>query len=189
MQGLCTVTPALLSASAQRGNPQQSYLDGLMKLRDYRDTDIPAILLVIKEAFAEFKGQLDPPSSAERKTIAIVRAELQSANALVVEADGKIVGCVFFRPQGIGIYIDRLSVLPAYRNRGIASAMLKEIECRARSTGYKTLMLSVRLVLEKQQAYYSRLGFEFQEYGTHQGHTKPTYMKMRKDIDGEKGRF
>ena len=146
------------------------------------EADIPIILSVIKEAFAEYKGQLDPPSSAERKTIEIVQAELESANALVVEVDGKIVGCVFFQPQSEGIYIDRLSVLPEYRNRGIASAMLKEIEYRAKSTGYKTLMLSVRLALEKQQAYYNRLGFEFQEYGTHVGYTGPTYMKMKKEI-------
>ena len=100
----------------------------------------------------------------------------------MAEVDGKIVGCVFFRPQDEGIYIDRLAVLPEYRNRGIATAMLKEIECRAESTGYKTLMLSVRLALEKQQAYYNRLEFEFQEYGTHPGYTEPTYMKMRKEI-------
>jgi ribosomal protein S18 acetylase RimI-like enzyme len=148
------------------------------------------MLSVIKEAFAEYKGKLDPPSSAERKTIEIVEAELEVANALMVEVDEKIVGCVFFRPQGEGIYIDRLAVLPEYRNRGIASAMLKEIECRARATEYKTLTLSVRLALEKQQAYYNRLGFEFQEYGTHEGYTKPTYMKMRKETkeidEGEK---
>jgi protein-S-isoprenylcysteine O-methyltransferase Ste14 len=44
-----------------------------MKLRDYKETDIPIMLSVIKEAFAEYTGRLDPPSSAERKTIGIVK--------------------------------------------------------------------------------------------------------------------
>lgn len=153
-----------------------------IRLRDYNQTDIPTILSVIKEAFAEYKDQLDPPSSAERKTIEIVKAELASANALVAEVEGRVVGCVFFQPQGEGIYIDRLSVLPAYRNRGLARAMLKEIEYKANSAGYKMLLLSVRLALKKQQAYYRRYGFEFQEYDTHAGYTEPTSMKMRKEL-------
>lgn len=154
-----------------------------MKLRDYREADIPIILSVIKEAFAEYTGQLDPPSSAEGKTVEMVEAELEGANALVAEADGKIVGCVFYRPQGEGLYIDRLSVLPAYRKRGIASSMLNEIEFRARTAGYKSLQISVRLVLKKLQAYYSKLGFEFFEFGAHVGYTEPTYMNMIKKIE------
>ena len=30
-----------------------------MRLRDYRETDIPVMLSVIKEAFVEYKGQLE----------------------------------------------------------------------------------------------------------------------------------
>jgi predicted N-acetyltransferase YhbS len=151
-----------------------------MKLRNYRETDIPVILSVIKEAFAEYREYLDPPSSAEQITMEKVIAELESADALVAETDGKMVGCIFFRPQGEGVYVGRLSVLPGYRSRGIARAMFKEIEHRARSEGYRTLMLEVRLVLGKQLALYNKLGFEFHEYGTHEGYTQPTYMKMRK---------
>ena len=151
-------------------------------LRDYQEADIPVILSVIKEAFAEYKGRLDPPSSAERKTIEIVKAELESANAVVVEVEGSIVGCVFYRPQGDSIYVDRLSVLPRFRNRGLAWAMLEKIEHQARSAGYKTVTLSVRVVLKKQQAYYRRFGFEFEEYGTHAGYAQPTSMKMKKNL-------
>ncbi|MCB0214096.1 MAG: GNAT family N-acetyltransferase [Anaerolineae bacterium] len=153
-----------------------------MHIRTYSDTDIPTMLSVIKAAFAEYQGQLDPPSSAERKTVAIVKAELAEAQALVAEADGYLVGCVFFRPQAETIYIDRLAVLPTYRNRGIAGALLDAIEARALSAGTTALTLSVRLALKKQQAFYYKRGFAFQEYGTHPGYTAPTYMKMRKQL-------
>jgi ribosomal protein S18 acetylase RimI-like enzyme len=156
-----------------------------MRLRDYAEPDIPSILSVIKQAFAEYKGRLDPPSSAERKIIDIVKTELKTANALVVEIEGTIVGCVFFQPKGNGIYIDRLAVLPKHRNRGLATAMLKEIERRAKSRGYTSLLLSVRLALEKQQAYYEKYGFEFEAYGAHEGYAQPTYMKMKKELDVE----
>ena len=54
------------------------------------DEDIPQILMVIKAAFAEYEGRLDPPSSAERKTVAIVREELMGAvNGVFGEENGR----------------------------------------------------------------------------------------------------
>jgi len=34
-------------------------------LRDYQEADIPYLLDVIQQAFAQYQGQLQPPSSAE----------------------------------------------------------------------------------------------------------------------------
>ena len=158
-----------------------------MRLRPYTVEDLPAMLSVIRTAFAEYTGKLDPPSSAEHKTIEIVRTELEGADALVAEVEGNLVGCVFFRPQHEGVYIDRLSVLPEFRKRGIASALLNEVEIEAKTAGYEALTLSVRLVLKQQQAYYNRRGFEFFEYGTHPGYAEPTYMKMKKDLRNSEG--
>jgi ribosomal protein S18 acetylase RimI-like enzyme len=151
-----------------------------IKLRDYRASDIPQMLIVIKQAFAEYHGQLDPPSSAERKTIDILTAELNRSDALVIETDDKIVGCVLFRPRDEGIYFERLSILPAYRNRGLGHLMLNEIEARALQSGETVIWFSVRLELTRLQDFYKDIGYVFQEYGTHTGYTEPTYMKMRK---------
>ena len=100
-------------------------------LRDYRPADIPRLLYVIKTAFAEQRGLVDPPSSAESKTIEIVEAELRTANALVVESGGEIIACVFYQPNGDDIYIVRLSVFQAYRRRGIGKLLMREAEKRA----------------------------------------------------------
>lgn len=155
----------------------------LYELRDYVGDDIPTILDVIKSAFAEYQGKLDPPSSAERKTIELVKEELQTANAIVVEVEERIVGCVFYQNTDEGVYLDRLSVLPDFRKQGIATSLMAEVERRARNEfGAEALRLSVRLSLKKQQALYKRFGFEFLEFGTHEGYPKPTYMKMMKRL-------
>jgi ribosomal protein S18 acetylase RimI-like enzyme len=156
-------------------------------LRDYRESDIPVMLAVIKESFGQYRGRIDPPSSAERKTIEIMTAELARANALVIQADGQVVGCVLFRTRDGGIYFERLSVLPAYRNQGLARLMLEEIERRALSAGKPMLWFSVRLELTELQEFYKRVGFEFQEFGTHSGFDRPTYMKMRKWLVAREG--
>jgi predicted N-acetyltransferase YhbS len=151
-------------------------------IRNYREADIPAILAVIKEAFREYQGKLIPPSSAERKTIEIVRAELAEATALVAEVDGQIGGCVFYRPQAGAIYLDRLAVLPQYRRRGMATALLARVEAKARDLGFASLTLSVRLALEGQQRFYERLGFVAAGQDSHPGFTEPTSLKMKKTL-------
>lgn len=150
------------------------------KLRDYEEGDIPSLLSVIKRAFKEHRGKLNPPSSAESKTVEIVREELTKANAIVVDIDHEVAGCVFYQPMDESVYIDRLSVLPEYRNRGIALALLTLVEKRARDQRFKTLTLSVRLPLIQQQTYYRKLGFECEKLDAHEGFTGPTFMEMKK---------
>ena len=82
----------------------------------------------IKTAFAEQRGKVNPPSSAEKKTIRIVETELQKANALVVETENEIIACVFYQPKGDSIYVDRLAVLPEFRKQGIGEMLMCEVE-------------------------------------------------------------
>lgn len=152
----------------------------MLELRDYHASDIPKISEVIKAAFAEYQGRLEPPSSAEMKSPEVVKKELKAGNALVIEANGTIVACVFYQPKGEDVYLERLAVLPDYRKQGIATMLIREVEKRAKERRAKGLSLSVRLALTKQQAFYSSLGFKFESYGTHVGFSEPTFMIMKK---------
>jgi len=151
-------------------------------LREYRVEDIPVILTIIKSAFAEQRGLVDPPSSAEHKTIDNVNEELKSSNALVVDAGGKLVACVFYQPKGDSIYFDRLSVLKDYRRRGIAKTLIDEVEKRAAETGFRKMSLSVRIELKNQQAYYHSMGYRIVRHEAHEGYTRPTFVVMEKEL-------
>jgi predicted N-acetyltransferase YhbS len=151
-------------------------------VRPYSDADAVNMLAVIQKAFAEHRGKLNPPSSAERKTIEIMRQELMQADAFVAEAEGRVVGCVLYRPRDGSMYLYRLAVLPEMQRSGIASALIAKVEIAARERGMGTLTLTVRLVLSRQQALYRKLGFAFLEYGTHEGLSEPTSMRMQKAL-------
>ncbi|GAB3263221.1 GNAT family N-acetyltransferase [Chitinimonas naiadis] len=151
-------------------------------LRPYAEADLPAMLNVICSAFAQYAGRLDPPSSAERKTIEVVRAELAHAQAIVAEQAGEVVGCVFLRRKQQEVYLDRLSVLPGCRGQGIGHALLAAVEAWALAQGASATCLSVRLVLEAQQAYYRQRGYQHASFGTHEGYLLPTYRNMRKPL-------
>ena len=151
-------------------------------IRDYQDVDIPLICEIIKAAFAEYQGLLNPPSSAEKKSPEVVAEELKTRDALVATRNNELVACVFYQLKADTVYIDRLSVLPGHRKQGIASKLMHEVEARAKQTDARALSLSVRLVLKQQQAYYQSLGFVFESYGTHAGFDSPTFMNMYKLI-------
>lgn len=150
--------------------------------RTAAESDSADILRVIKTAFAEYEGKLDPPSSAHRKTIEAVREELASATALLAESTTEIVGCVFYQPKEDYMYLYRLSVLPAWRKRGIAANLINLVEQQAVQEHFHAVRLSVRIGLRENQLYYARKGYTFKQYGTHDGYEHPTYLVFEKRL-------
>ena len=151
-------------------------------IRPSRLEDIPGILGVIQAAFAQYRGLLDPPSSAEHKTLAIVAQELETAEALVAEHDRQVVGCAFHRPRGDSVYLDRLAVAPEHRRQGLGHQLMMEVERRALETGHRKVTLAVRLPLRDLQTYYRRQGYVAIGYGTHPGYPTHTYVNMEKQL-------
>lgn len=153
------------------------------ELRPATEDDIPALVGLIRDAFAEYAGRLDPPSSAQDKTVAAARAELADGGAFVISVGGELAGCVFYHPHGGHMYLDRLSVLPAYRGLRLSRCLIAAVEELARSSGLSRVRLSVRLALADNRAYYERLGYAFHAYGTHAGYPEPTYVTLEKALD------
>ena len=81
-------------------------------LREATDADLPPLVVVLKEAFEEYRDQLDPPSGAHTESVDKLRNVLRSARAVLAEIEGEIVGCVFYAPTGDHVDLFRLAVLP-----------------------------------------------------------------------------
>jgi len=147
-----------------------------ISLREAGAVDAEVLARLLREAFEEFRGQLDPPSSAHGKTAEAVLRELEGGGALLAEVEGAPVGCVFFHPREDHLYVDRLAVLPSHRGAGVARVLMDAAEARAEGP----VRLSVRCALTEQQAYYARRGYNFHAYGTHAGYTQPTFVVLQK---------
>jgi predicted N-acetyltransferase YhbS len=154
----------------------------MFTIREIADDDVPWVVDVIRAAFEEYRGRLDPPSSAHHKTAEVVRRELADGSAFVACHAQGIVGCVFYHIYPDHLYLDRLAVLPSYRGQGIARALIWAVEQRAGQYSLSEVRLSVRVVLESNRAYYERLGYTFLGYGTHAGYTTPTSVTLGKQI-------
>jgi ribosomal protein S18 acetylase RimI-like enzyme len=152
-------------------------------LRETTDADIPALVAVLKEAFEEYRGRLDPPSGAHTETVAKIHHVLRTAHAVLALLGDDIVGCVFYARSGDHMDLFRLAVLPAHRRRGIAGALIAYVEARTRELELSRVQLGVRVALTSNRAYYERRGYRFIEERRHAGYAEPTFVILEKILD------
>src|SRR6476469_10635950 len=119
---------------------------GDLTIREATDADVPALVTVLRTAFAE-QATLAPPSGALSETEESVRGLMRTARVALAIVDGTIAGCQFFEPKGDHLYLFRLAVLPTYRQHGIGRALIAYAEEQARALGLPRTQFSVRLTL------------------------------------------
>jgi ribosomal protein S18 acetylase RimI-like enzyme len=181
--GICLSKGYYVGARPYEGSSPIKRSKSLITVREITECDMQRVVDVIRAAFEEYRGRLDPPSSAHHKTAEIVRRELMDGGAFVACDLQTIVGCVFYHVHPDHIYLDRLAVLPSRRRQGIARELIRSVEEHVRQYGLGEVRLSVRIALESQRAYYERLGYTFLNYGTHDGYTTPTSVILRKQVE------
>ncbi len=121
---------------------------------------------------------IDSPSGVLKETVADFAARLQTETCFVIEQHGRIVGSVFCIPQGDALYIGRLAVVPEFRRRGLAGALVEAAKAEARRLGVKRITLKVRISLKDNVALFQRHGFVIVAEDTHAGYPAPTQYAM-----------
>ena len=151
-------------------------------VREARSEDADLLLDLLRRAFREYEGRLDPPSGAHAETIASVGGKLREGGALVCEFGGNVIGCVFYTPKADHLYVGRLAVAPEHRRRGIGDVLMRASERRARELGFTRVRLGVRVALEKLRAYYEARGYVPIALHSHPGYAEPTSVEMEKTL-------
>ncbi|WP_193184182.1 GNAT family N-acetyltransferase [Nisaea sediminum] len=154
----------------------------MMDIRPYdpaRD-DLAEIVALVHRAFAEYRGVLKPESGALSETVESLAKRLEKNRLFLAEEVGKFRGAVFATRKGDAVYLDRLSVDPEARGRGIAKRLIEVVERHARETGAVRVTLGVRLALSQNISFFQRLGFVETGRQAHAGFYAPTSMDMEK---------
>jgi len=84
---------------------------------------------------------------------------------------------VFCALKGDELYLTRMAVLPAWRERGVGRALLAAAEAEARRGGKQRLALRVRQNLPGNRRYFERRGFTVTGEGRDRG--RPPYYVMQ----------
>jgi ribosomal-protein-alanine N-acetyltransferase len=126
-------------------------------LRGYRPSDLQAIFALDQICFA-------PPF---RFSMRAMRQFAESQNALTVVAEGdgtaEVAGFCIAHVEDLDerrlAYIVTLDVAPDERRRGLAQAMMGEVEQQARAAGCTAMELHVSVENEGAIAFYEREGY------------------------------
>lgn len=154
-----------------------------MQIREATVDEHSQALEIIRQAFVEYEAILDPPSSVGWETVESFRTRMGDGGVLVVESHNQLIACVLYERRGSDtLYLGRLSVLPAYRGRGLAKQLILAVEAIAQAEQRQTITIGVRLALPHLIAMYQQLGYTITEYHSHQGYPAPTYVTMQHQL-------
>ena len=149
--------------------------------RQMQPQDDPApVLVLIRAAFADMAGRIDPPSSMR----ALTGAEVQRQAA---EGEVWLIGrapeaCVFLTPKTGALYIGKLATAEWARRRGHARALTALAESRARALGLPMLELQSRVELVENHAAFMAMGFAVVGATRHPGYDRDTSLTFRRPV-------
>jgi GNAT superfamily N-acetyltransferase len=137
------------------------------------------------ESFAEYRDVLQPPTGVLSETLDEVKAAIAVHGAGVAWIGDRAVGSVRFERTPAYLYVGRLSVLPAHRRMGVASALMEFAEAHARAVGLPAVKVEVRTVLTGNIAFFKGLGYIHTETNPHPRMPSATSETLVKILEGK----
>jgi N-acetylglutamate synthase-like GNAT family acetyltransferase len=151
-----------------------------VSFRPARTGEAEAIAALIRRAFAQYRGRMQPEASALKESADSVRSAMEADPFVVARRAGHVVGCVAVQRRLDFAYIRRLAVEPEERRRGIGGGLMAQAEAQARRLGFSRLRVETRLALTENRAFFKALGFVEGAQRSHPGFADPTYVELEK---------
>lgn len=125
-----------------------------IRVREMHLEDYEAVMGLWAEAGLPFRpAGRDDPGRVER--------ELQRGEAvfLVAEVQGRLAGVVIGTHDGRKGWINRLAVAPAYRRRGIARRLVREVERRLETEGIEIVAALIETPNVGSLRFFQSIGY------------------------------
>ncbi len=149
--------------------------------RQMQPQDDPApVLVLIRAAFADMAGRIDPPSSMLVLTGADVQR--QAAEGEVWLIGRAPVACVFLTLKPGALYLGKLATAEGARRRGHARALITLAEARARALGLPAVELQSRIELVENHSAFKTMGFVVVGATRHPGYDRDTSLTFRRPV-------
>jgi tRNA threonylcarbamoyladenosine biosynthesis protein TsaE len=113
---------------------------------------------VIHRGFAA-RPVVVPPSTALTETTESVAAVLSRDGGLLCRVDGVPAGALLFEDSGPSLALRRVSVVPHFQHRGVATALVGVAEEVAAARGHDDVELSARIELPETLTFWERRGY------------------------------
>jgi len=123
-------------------------------IRSFRVSDYDRVISLWKQSQLPFRP-------AGRDTRERITRELESPHAvfLVAEHQEEVIGSVFATHDGRKGWINRLTVAPAYRRRGIAARLVEEAERRLADQGIQIIACLIEDRNAESKHFFESIGY------------------------------
>jgi ribosomal protein S18 acetylase RimI-like enzyme len=128
-----------------------------MHIRPYEDADEPAVIALWGEVLPDSAPHNDPVTTL-RKKLAVERDLF-----FVADVEGTVAGTVMGGYDGHRGWVYAVAVQPAYRRRGIGTALVRHLEEALAGRGCLKVNLQVRAPNAAVVAFYERLGYAVEQ--------------------------
>jgi len=129
--------------------------------------EVPIVHATMRAAFAEYDGLLAVPSSAHTESVDDMRAAMERGGAVLAFWEGDVAGSARYRVDPDVLYVGRVSVLPTYRRRGVARAMMQFIEDLGPALQRDRVRVIARESLPGNVELYRQLGYDVVKVAPH----------------------
>lgn len=137
-----------------------------MTIREASAKDLTTIAMLVSESNKDIAEKFGLNADNCQKhpsfcTEAWVKSDLaRGERYFILEEDSVPIACVAYENPSAGLaYLNRLSVLPPYRNRGIGAHLVKYIIQLAQASSIQTISIGVIGEHSDLQRWYRSLGF------------------------------
>jgi N-acetylglutamate synthase-like GNAT family acetyltransferase len=118
-------------------------------------TDVETIADLVNRAFKPERFFADGDRTNPEK----VRALMQKGKFLLVEQEGKLVGCVYIEVRGDRGYFGLLAVDPKLQRAGMGSRLVQDAEDYCRSAGCAFMDLTIVNLRKELPGFYASRGY------------------------------
>jgi putative acetyltransferase len=156
------------------------------RIRRAVPADAADIASVLRQSFLEFEALYTPKGfAATTPDPEQVGSRMEEGPAWIALCEARIAGTASAVPEGEkGLYVRGVAVVPSMRGRGIAEALMNEVESFARQNGCARMFLTTTPFLTSAIRLYERFGFTRVPNSAADLFGTPL-IKMEKNLDRE----
>jgi len=137
-----------------------------MNIREAKKNDIPEITKVIRKSYHTVAKRYDltrencPKHPSNCETNWVLGDFERGVQYYVAESDNGIIGCMALeKASEQTCYLERLAVIPAERNKGVGTLLVKNFIKKAGDIGASTIGIGIISKQEDLKVWYQKIGF------------------------------
>lgn len=130
-----------------------------MKITNATVADVHEIHALMIRAYEEYKVIPASSTALDETPESIEHALETNEMALLLHIEGRLVGTVRYGLNEEALFFSRLAVDPAARGRGVAGALLKELEKRTIEAEKERIRCKVRMSIVRNMRLYEFFGY------------------------------